>query len=261
MDDTLVLEQRAIDAAIKFEWQLAIDFNKKIIHLEKKNVGAYLRAGFAYMQLKKFNEAKKYYKSALKLQSSNIVAKDNLEKIKILSAKKAKKITNNLNLDPNLFLEIPSKTRTFSLVNLGQKNILAQVNTGEEVYLKPKKKRVEIRTKDNDYVGSLPDDVSRRILFFLKADSHYKAFIKEISLSRVMVFIREEIKGSKVSKYPSFPTNAQANVASLVQEEDDDSENHDGIDIEKLAETLINEEKEYLPYKPGDDEEEEEESE
>ncbi len=261
MDEIQFLEQKAIDAAIKFQWEMAVELNKKIIAKEKKNVGAYLRAGFAYMQLKKFNEAKKFYKMALKFQSSNTVAKENLEKIKILSARKAKKISNNLNLDPNLFLEIPGKTRTFGLVNLGQKNILAQVSTGEEVYLKPKRKKIEIRTKGNDYIGSLPDDISRRIIFFLKSDSLYRAFIKEISLNKVMVFIREEKKGTKVAKYPSFPTNNQANVANLVEEEDEETEDLAESDIEKLAETLTNEEKEYLPYKPNDEDEEEEESE
>jgi len=261
MDETQILEQKAIDAAIKFEWDLAIELNKKIIALEKKNVGAYLRAGFAYMQLKKFNEAKKYYKIALKIQSSNTVAKENLEKIKILGTRKTKKnITNNLNLDPNLFLEIPGKTRTFFLVNLGQKNILAQVNTGEEVYLKPKRKKIEIRTKDNDYVGSLPDDISKRLIFFLKVGSHYRCFLKEISLNKVVIFIREEKKGQKVSRFLSFPTNIQTNVANLVEEEEEESEDLAQNDIEKLADTLTvtNEEKEYLPYKTGGEDEEEE---
>jgi len=260
MEDVELLERSAIDAAIKFDWSLAIVFNKKIISIDKNNVASYLRNGFANLQLKNYVEAKKYYKKALKLQPANSVARNNMEKIKILELKKGKKTTDeHFHLDPNLFLETTGKTRAIHLVNLGQKNILAQVNIGQELYLKPKSKKIEARTKDNEYVGRLPDDISRRLLFFIKAESRYSSFVKEISLNRVIIFVREEKKGTKVARYLSFPSNIQTNNLPDLnsdKNEEEETEEISGSDIEKLAETLTQEDKEYLPYKPPEEEEE-----
>lgn len=257
-----ILENQAVNAAINFNWQLAIDLNKKIIKLDKKNLAALLRLGFAFIQLQKFDEALKYYQKALKIQPNNNVAKENLERIKVLQSKTSKKSKKSaIYLDPNLFLEVSGKTKSVALVNLGQKNILAQQTVGQEAFLKFKKRKVEVRTKENEYIGSLPDDLSRRLLVFLKAKSKYRVFIKESSLSRVTVFIREEKKGKKVQQYLSFPQNIQSQIEEMQaeKESDEEAEVEVGVDLEKLAETLTTEEKDYLPYQPNTEEEENEE--
>ncbi|OGK25388.1 hypothetical protein A3A46_00070 [Candidatus Roizmanbacteria bacterium RIFCSPLOWO2_01_FULL_37_13] len=256
------LENQAVDAAINFNWKLAIDANKRIIKLDKKNLAAQLRLGFTYIQLQKFDEAKKFYRKALKIQPNSNVAKINLERLKVLQSKTSKKSKKTqIYLDPNIFLEISGKTKSVSLVNLGQKNILAALTVGQEIFLKFKKRKVEVRTRENEYVGGLPDDLSRRLLVFLKAKSKYRVFVKEASLSRVTVFIHEEKKGKKVQQYLSFPQNIQSKIAEMQAEKegDEDSEEETGVDLEKLAESLTSEEKEYLPYKPESDEEESEE--
>lgn len=262
MEDFQLLETQAVDAAVNFDWKQAIDLNKRIIDKDKNNLAAYLRLGFAYLQIQKFDNAKKYYRKALKIQSNNTVAKENIERIKVLESrtgKKTKKVA--VHLDPNLFLEVPGKTKSVVLVNLGQKHILAQLSIGQEVYLKPKKRKVEVRTKDLDYIGSLPDDLSRRLLVFLKGKSLYSVFIKEANLNRVTVFIREEKKGKKVQNYLSFPHNIPGHMKEMYSEKEGEDENEEAneIDLEKLAESLASEEKDYLPFQPEGDEDESEE--
>lgn len=259
MEGIEILENQAVDAAVNFDWKGAIEINNKIIKLDKKNLSAYLRLGFASLQTKNYTAAVKYYRKALRIQPSSSVAQQNLERLKILSSKSGKtqkKIP--ISLDPNLFLEIPGKTKSVSLVNLGQKNILAQSLAGQEVYFKIKKRKVEIRSKDNEYTGSLPDDLSRRLLVFLKAKSRYKVYIKEATLNKITVFISEEKKGKKVSQYLSFPKNIQSPLEEIPDEnvQDEEYSEVDEADLEKLAETLTSEEKEYLPYKPEDEDEE-----
>ena len=256
------IEMQAVNSAIDFNWQLAVDLNKKIIKIDKNNLAAYLRLGFASIRLQKYDDAIKYYRKTLKIQPSNNVAKENLERIKILQSKTARKSKKApVYLNPNLFLEIPGKTKSVGLVNLGQKNILAQLSVGQEVVQKIKKRKVEVRTKENEYIGSLPDDLSRRLLVFLKAKSKYGVFIKEASLSRITVFIREDKKGKKVQHYLSFPQNIQSQIAEMQSEKEtnDEPEEVAAVDIEKLAETLSTEEKDYLPYQSEADEEETEE--
>lgn len=265
MDENIqVLEQEAIDAAIAANWKDAVALNQKIIQLDKKNLDAYMRLAFAYLQKGAISFAKKYYKKSLKLQPGSSAIAEYLERIKILESKKGKKEQNSyLSLDPNLFLETPGKTKSITLVNPGQKNILAQLTVGQQVFLIPKKRKIEIRTKTKEYIGSLPDDISKRLTLFIKAGSEFSAYIKEASLTKAIIFIREEKKGRKVIKYTSFPSNIQSHLTEMTKEDEqqEDVEDINENDLDKLAEILASEEKEYLPYRPEGLEEEEEERE
>lgn len=267
MESIEILEQNAVDAAINFYWEDAIDLNLKILKQDKKNLPAILRLAFAYLQLGKLPQAKKYYQKALKLQPTNTVVKNNLEKIKVLQAKGTKKSKkNNITFNPELFLEISGKTKSITLVNIGQKNILAQLSIGQEVLLKPKKRRVEIRTKDDEYIGRLPDDLSKRLMFFIKAKSVYLVYIKEASLNHVVVFIKEESKGKKIARHLSFPANSQAGVKNMENESEEPTANEEDseedvtteLDVEKLAENLTTEDRELVNYQADEDAEGEE---
>lgn len=262
MDDISILEQQAIDAAINIKWSEAIILNKKLLQSDKNNMDGLLRLAFAYLQSNKITDAKKCYKKASKLQPGNRSVIDSLERIKILESRKNKPQTGKeVTLNPNLFLETPGKTKSIVAVNPGQKNILVQLTVGQTVFLIPKKRKIEVRTKNKEYIGSLPDDMSKRLTIFLKAGSEFKAFIKEASLNKIVVFIREEKKGKKVMKYTSFPTNIQSKLSEIADSQgeesakDEDEEITDN-DLDKLAEVLATEEKEYLPF--GSEEQDEE---
>jgi tetratricopeptide (TPR) repeat protein len=261
------LEKQALDSAMNSDWDSAITLNKKIIKSEKKNLNAYLRLGFAYIQKGELKMAKKSYSKALKLQPKNQLAYKSLERIKILESKRLKKKSNSkIKFDPNLFLEIPGKTKSVSLVQLGQKNILAQIMIGQQVNLKPKKRKIEIRTEANDYIGSLPDDLSKTLYLFIKGGNEYDAYIQDFSLNNVTIFIKEIRKGKKYHKYTSFTRDIRSDLVKLQNKEsvESPSSEHEESDdllkdeIENLAEDLPSqEEKIYIPY--SDDSEEEEE--
>ncbi len=253
MNDLEILEQNAIDAAINLNWKEAIKTNKQILKKDRHNFPAYLRLGFAYVQTHKLNLARQIYRKVLKIQPNNQLAKENLERIKILAKKSAKKTpVKEVRFDPSLFLEIPGKTKSVPLVKLGQKNLLAHLVIGQEVILMPKKRRIEVRSKTEDYIGSLPDDLSKTLFLFMKAGGKYLCFIKEASLNRIVVFIKEYKKALKFAKYASFPKNIQTNMLKIGVDEDldnipDDSEEISN-DLENMAENLGNEDKDILPY-------------
>lgn len=262
MDQTINLEKQAVDAAISLQWNDAIKLNKKIVSLEKKNVDAYLRLAFAYLQLGRIRLAKKYYRQALKYQPHNYVILENLERIKVLETKKISHIKASA-FNPFLFIDIPGKTMFVTLVNCGQKSVLARLTVGQELALIVKKRRIEVRTKEKDYIGCLPDDLSKRLMVFIKAGSDYCCYIKEAGLKFTTVFLKEVSKGKKVAKYISFPTNIQANLSFIGLDKDDETQEEEGedttsSDLEKLAESLT-EEKVYLPYQTEEAEEESEE--
>lgn len=258
MDNQQILEKEAIEAAMTSQWDKAIKINEKIIKKYKKNIDAYLRLGFAYLQKGEIKKSKEIYRKAKKLQPGNYLIEENLERIKILEAKKISQLSP-ANLNPYTFIEIPGKTKSVILVNCGQKIILASLSIGQEVILVPKKRRIEIRTKNKEYIGCLPDDLSKRLTIFMKAGSSFSAFIKEANLKNVTVFLKEEKRGKRVARYVSFPINNQFNLNNKSSEEVEEEEEISDNDLEKLAESISNsEEKEYLPYQPEEREEIEE---
>jgi tetratricopeptide (TPR) repeat protein len=262
--DTGHLENRAVEAAMKARWDEAVALNAQILKADKRNLPATLRLGFAYLQKGDLKHAREHYQKALRVQPGNLLARDNLDRLKLLTVKTAKKNAKKLiQFDPSRFLEIPGATKSVPLVNIGQKNILASLLIGEEVILKPKRVRVEVRAGSNEYLGALPDDLSKRLLLFLKAGSTYQAFTKEVSVSRVVVFIREVTKGKKVQHFTSFPKDMQKNIGNLehIDEGGEDQgevdENEHALDIERMAETL-HEEKEYSAFERHANDEDEE---
>lgn len=260
MNNLDLLEEQAINAAVNHQWDLALRLNKEIIEADSENLGAHLRLGFAALQKNDLVQAKTSYKKILRLQPSNRIALENIEKVKILEEKgKRKKNCSNPILDPNLFLEVPGKTKTIKLVNLGQKEELAGLTIGQQVELKLKKRRIEVRTQNNEYIGCLPDDVSRRLQYFLQEKSSYSCYVKETSLNEVVVFIKEEIKGRKVQHYPSFPQNPQTFMSDIHHHEeqgerDDENEEEEWLSVgEEMA---VEEKDEDLAHLQADEEEE-----
>lgn len=252
MKDISDLEKQAINNAMNGQWINAIKFNESIIKIDKKNIEAYLRLGFAYLQINKVKKAKQFYLQALKIQPNNNFVKKNLERIKILDSKKLIS-SNTTPLDPLLFVDIPGKTKTISLVNCGPKSVLAKLTVGQRVFLTNKKRRVEIRTEDKEYTGCLPDDISKRLAIFIKNGGVFSVYIKETSLKNITVLIKEEKKGAKMMRFIAFPANSNINLSRLENSSGDeineeDTEEISLLDLEKLAENLNNDEKEYLPF-------------
>jgi cytochrome c-type biogenesis protein CcmH/NrfG len=91
MTEIEVWEQEAINSAIGYRWQEAIKLNKKILGKENKNLSALLRLAYSYIQTNDLVKAKKIYEQVLKIQPTNTIAKENIERIKILQTKKTKK--------------------------------------------------------------------------------------------------------------------------------------------------------------------------
>lgn len=202
------LHKQAVDAAITSNWDKSIQLNLKIVAMNPEYLDAYLGLGFAYMQLSKYKESKKYYQEAVRIDPNNVIARNNLEKLGILS-KSGSKTSNDLPVDPNIFMNLRGKTKVVSLLNVGKPDVLVKLSIGEKVELRIKKRRIEVRNEEDEYVGALPDDISKRLIFFLEGKSIFNTFVKAATKNTVDVFIREEKKGRKVKNFVSFPENIQ----------------------------------------------------
>ena len=260
------LEQRSIDAAVNGEWATAIRLNKEIISESPEDLTAHMRLGFAYLQSNKLRLSKKEFQIVLKLQPKNNIAEEHLEKVNILSSKKKIRHESTAQYDPDVFIEIPGKTRIVHLVNIGKKEDLAGTSIGEKMLLKEKRRKLEVRTQHDEFIGNLPDDISKRLSYFIKNDSDYSTHIKEISLTDVVIFIREIVKGKKVNQYPSFPSNPHVMLSDIqhidadTADGSDDDEDVDENEIDLTDETWekYEQEKDLSSIVQLEDEEEEE---
>ena len=202
-----LLEQQAIDAAISGDWKTAIKINKEILAEEKDDLGAHMRLGFAFFQSNKLRLAKHEFKYVLKLQPKNNIAEEHLEKIDILNSKKKKRHENNSQYDPDLFIE----------------------------------RKLEVRTEHDEFIGNLPDDISKRLCYFINEHSQYTTHIKEINLTAVVIFIREVSKGKKVRQYPSFPSNPHVMLSDIQHlDQSDGGSDDDEVDEDVESEIGLN---------------------
>lgn len=219
------LENNAVDAAMRFDWQSAVESNLKMLKIQDDDVSTLLRLGFAYLQLQKYRESHDAYKKVLEFQPQNSIAADYIQKI-VLRKKNGKlDETKNVVLDTNTFIQLPGKTKTVSLSQLGQKSMLAKLMVGEEVFPVIRKHHVEIRTCHDEYVGVLPDDVGVRLMYFIDNGSKYKVHIQEATLANVIIFIHEAEKGKKVEKLVSFPVDIPGSISKVIAHQQAEEDN------------------------------------
>lgn len=241
------LYKRAVDAALSHDWETAIAIHKEILSIEPYYIDSHLSLAFAYMQKGDLKGAKTSYKAALDIEPLNVIASNNIDRINIL-LKKGQSFGGNqdtVTVSSETFMHTEGKTRVVTLSKIGQADVIAMLKIGEHVFLKLKKRRVEIRTKNGDYVGCLPDDISKRLAFFIEAKSEYDTIIKAATKNNVDVFIKEKVKGPKVLSYISFPENIQDDLKTIMNKDLDDPENMSEDEDDELDEDDLDED-------PGD---------
>lgn len=199
------LEKQAINYSLKGKYKKAIKINKKILKLQPNNLATLNRLARSYFLNNNLNNAKKYYQQVLKLDQYNIIAQKNLSLIKKNhKIKKEKKINNNGGQNCYEFLEIPGKTQTVSLTRLTEADNICQLKIGQMVSIAFKKRSIQIYI-ENCYIGTIPDDVSQRLLLLANKGNKYQAYVKAINEKKVYLFVKEVFQGKRSKDMPSFP--------------------------------------------------------
>jgi len=201
MDTTLA--QKAISKALSSSWKEAKNLNLEILKTTPDDVDALNRLARSYAELGDMENAKKTSKKVLAVDPVNNIAAKCLEKWSVLN-NGDKHISYHISAEA--FLEEPGKTKLVPLLNLGESRTLAKLDSGDEVNISAHTHRVSVMTKDNKYVGRLPDDISAKLRHLIKLGNKYYALIKSIDEKEAKVFIREIEKGPKASAIASFST-------------------------------------------------------
>jgi hypothetical protein len=205
--DTIQTRRRQVDSAIQLamenRWEEAVEANRAILSVFPNDTDSYNRLGKALMELARYSEAKKAYKKALELDSTNQIAKRNLERINVL-AKTGAPQAETTQVDPTLFIEEMGKT---AVTTLRQPSLetLAKLNPGERVELKAKGKQLTIETPGGEFVGLLDPKLGTRLIKLTDGGNQYAAAITSLNKDECKIIIKETYQHPSQVGRPSFP--------------------------------------------------------
>ncbi len=135
-----ILSKKAIEAALRQEWEKAIDLNSQILEKYQTNIDTKIRLGRAYLQTKQFEKAKKIFKEVLAIDPINSVALKNFE------IAKAKKLENKIDtgLNSNNLLKEPGITYEFTSPITSKGITGRDFAVGEILKFRVKKKSIDV---------------------------------------------------------------------------------------------------------------------
>lgn len=157
------LAKKAVSAALKLEWQVAIKVNQEILEKDPDNLEAKLRLGRAYIYTKEPNKAKKMFKEVLNVDPINQVAIKNLNLLKednLVLASESNVNTDSLIKEPGTSVEA-------DLVITARGIKAESLTPGEQFKTKLKRNSLEIIStsgKNETVLGELNNsDISSRL--------------------------------------------------------------------------------------------------
>lgn len=189
------LDDQAIQAALSGKWSIAVDLNQQIIANDTSNIDAMNRLAYAHAKCGDYKEACDIYQKVLKVDSYNPLATKNLAKFKQYHNTPKKnngKETISSIISPGLFLSDAEKTKTVNLIHLASHDVLQEIAVGIEVYALPKRFELHIKTINNVYLGTLPDDIGHPLLKLFKNNDNpdCRFFVKDVANNRLTIFIK-----------------------------------------------------------------------
>lgn len=204
------LAQQAIEEALKGNWTSAVAFNKELLSQNPKDTEALNRLARAYLELGRAADSRTIYKRVLRIDNYNTIAQKALGRL--TNIKRVKKPKNGQTSAPtsgDSFIEEPGKTKTITLIHIGDKTVITSLDSGDPVSLRPHRHRVSVETRDNRYIGRIPDDLSRRLIKLIREGNVYSSIVRSSSPEAVRIFVREETRAEKLKDIPSFKTALQ----------------------------------------------------
>ncbi|MFI5265431.1 MAG: tetratricopeptide repeat protein [Candidatus Levyibacteriota bacterium] len=204
------LKTLAIQYALSNNWKEARTVNEQLVLENPQDIDSLNRLGFAYMKLGRYNKAKEAYKKVTAVDKTNPIALKNLKRLEMVS-KGGKKnggtgevATLSTPRLSDVYIEEAGKTKTVELKNVADKKTLSLVEPGDNVSMVIKRSKIFIQTIDKKFIGMLPDNISMRLIVFMRGGNQYEACIKASDDKTVIVFIKETKKSARFKNQASF---------------------------------------------------------
>lgn len=195
----------AISQALKGNWQEALKINKEIVDLNPDDADALNRLSRAYFELGDLNNAKKIALKVTKIDPNNAIAQRAISKYDSLSSINSTiKNSHNGGIKSSDFIEEAGTSRHLELLNICSKDLITTIFPGDELILLTHSHKVSVTTKDNKYVGRVPDDLSAKLRSLTKNGYKFKVIVKSAEGKCIKVIIKEIKRGKGFENIKSF---------------------------------------------------------
>jgi tetratricopeptide (TPR) repeat protein len=193
------LAQKAVGFALAGSWEEALKINLEILSQNPEDVDALNRLARCYSETGNTEKAMATTQKVLKIDPINSIAQKCLVRWKA-----ARPGENHKSCTPSgeAFLEESGRTKMITLINPGDSNLFANLDSGDEVKLSAYAHKVSVVDDSGKYIGCLPDDLAARLRNFMKKGNKYQVLVKSIDAKDVTVLIRELENKTGVASFP-----------------------------------------------------------
>ena len=150
----------------------------------------------------KAKEARTAYQKVLDLDPANPIALKNSKRVTDMS----KNSESSFPIDRDMFLEEIGKTKIITLVNIAPTKTLRSIQIGQPLQLCIKRSKIFIQDNKKEFLGMLPDNISRRLIKFIEGGNTYAVYAKGIEDQELHVFVKETKRVAKFKNQTSFAT-------------------------------------------------------
>lgn len=224
-----LLKTQAIQTALTGDWQAAIHLNEKLLEENPDDIETLNRLAFAHVSCGNTKEARGLYQKVLTLDTQNPIAMRNLKRLG--SSTKSSQNGNPVLMN-NIFIEESGKTKVIELINVAEQKIISQLHSGQHIELSVKRMKIFALDSEKQYIGMLPDDISKRLIKFVNGGNKYEAYIKTVNSHQVIIFMKEIKRAARFRNQPSFIQNDRSKFQLT---NNVPSKNHGGVKQAKDA--------------------------
>ncbi len=217
--------QESIEAALAQDWEKALELNLELVKKYPDDAETLNRLARAYLELGQVSKAKTSYNKVLKLDQYNSIAANNLKRLANIKKEDIQNaqstINGNINLD--IFLEEPGKTKVIKIFDLAMPRILAGLRIGDRLNLEAKKDDVIVFSAERKRLGKIDAETSKTLSKALRAGSKFVALVKSVRMkssssdSALSIFVKEIHHSPKLAQN-IFPV-ASSHFTPYVREE------------------------------------------
>ena len=196
------LSRKAIAAAIKGQWQNAIDINSEILIKSPKNTEALNRLGKSYMELGLIVKAIETFQKCLNISPNNPITLKNLQRVQSLEALGQKPVKHMMST-PQDFIE-DSKTVTTNLINLTSVDHNLKISPGHKCDIEITNNTVTVLDSERVRIGQVEPKLGSRIIRLINYGNTFIATVKSSDSNKITIIIRESFTQSSNKSISSF---------------------------------------------------------
>ena len=230
-DEKNRIKRQKSDTAVRFakegRWEEAVHINRELLALFPDDSETLNRLGKAYLELKRYGEAKAAYEQAVKTDASNVIARKNLQRLAqykavaeaispVSEAAEAPAVAAapaaREKVIPSIFIEETGKTGTTNLINVAPTAVLAKLTAGDAVQLviDPKSQVLLVKNQEGEVLGQVEPRLALRLIRFLEAGNRYTAAVTSVGERELKLIIRETYQHPSMRGRLSFPPKTSA---------------------------------------------------